>query len=401
MSESTSHNPPDTVGLTDGSSSAAVSPLHVPGTSQVSRTGYSALGTSTMLHTGKRKYEVFPGRNTFHCGGRIMMGRDKGMFFTTFGLFIFTGALFFAFDCVYLAKEVHWIIPIVGGVLYILSLSNLLWASFSDPGILPRATVDEAADIEKNLETPKPDNPTYRPPPRIKEVTVNGVHMTLKYCYTCRIFRPPRASHCSMCDNCVDNFDHHCPWVGNCVGKRNYRYFYLFLVCTCTLSIYVFACNVTTLVLAGTSKGSFVQGLSDWRRPFSIVEGLICFITIWSVLGLAGFHTYLIATSTTTNEDIKGTWSRKRSPENRNPFSYNSFCKNFCVALCGPVPESLLDRRGFVTEDYSVVTNTPVKSPQPYIPNSGLVQVENYQNETVEALAADGRRETAEESRQS
>ena len=48
-------------------------------------------------------------------------------------------------------------------------------------------------------------------------------------CVTCNIFRPPGASHCRICDNCVLGFDHHCYYISNCVGKRNHKFFYCFL----------------------------------------------------------------------------------------------------------------------------------------------------------------------------
>ena len=51
----------------------------------------------------------------------------------------------------------------------------------------------------------------------------------IKYCTTCEIYRPPRAVHCGICNCCIERLDHHCPWLGTCIGKRNYKYFIVFL----------------------------------------------------------------------------------------------------------------------------------------------------------------------------
>jgi len=58
-------------------------------------------------------------------------------------------------------------------------------------------------------------------------------------CGRCLLSKPARAHHCSVCRRCVLKMDHHCPWLNNCVGAGNYRYFYLFLIWSILLTMYV------------------------------------------------------------------------------------------------------------------------------------------------------------------
>lgn len=55
------------------------------------------------------------------------------------------------------------------------------------------------------------------------------IHVELRYCTACNIEQPLRSKHCRNCGRCVSTYDHHCPWLGNCIGERNRKYFYFYL----------------------------------------------------------------------------------------------------------------------------------------------------------------------------
>lgn len=95
----------------------------------------------------------------------------------------------------------------------------LFLTSARDPGIIPRNShpPEEEFRYDTSVDIGGRQTPSLQFP-RTKEVMVNGIPVKVKYCDTCMLYRPPRCSHCSICNNCVERFDHHCPWVGQCIG---------------------------------------------------------------------------------------------------------------------------------------------------------------------------------------
>lgn len=79
-------------------------------------------------------------------------------------------------------------------------------------------------------------------------------YLLARYCEKCVHIKPDRCHHCSVCGVCVTKMDHHCPWVNNCVGFKNYKFFILFLG-------YAF---IYCIFVAFTSLPYFIQ---FWKVP--------------------------------------------------------------------------------------------------------------------------------------
>lgn len=103
----------------------------------------------------------------------------------------------------------------------------------------------------------------------------------MKYCETCHMFRPRKAAHCNACNNCVAKFDHHCVWMGTCVGARNYGHF--MWLCVLCMGSAAFGVFIGALHLVMNSMKERAEGETMAQALFP-VSGIFALISI--LLGL-------------------------------------------------------------------------------------------------------------------
>ena len=75
----------------------------------------------------------------------------------------------------------------------------------------------------------------------------------VRICARCLKAKPDRTHHCSVCNKCILRMDHHCPWVANCIGFANYKYFLNMLLYTALSSLLIACTFWETAFAAATS----------------------------------------------------------------------------------------------------------------------------------------------------
>ena len=143
-------------------------------------------------------------------------------------------------------------------------------------------------------------------------------------------YKPERAHHCSVCRRCVYKMDHHCPWVNNCVGIGNQKFFvlfcfYVFLCCVHAGTLVVsriFSCELASFATCFDPSYDASVRLASGRMPPPAVGGLIAVIVLCVVIVMFGIFTlcmfcaqcYAIAVDKTQIEQWQGQrekWQQK------------------------------------------------------------------------------------------
>lgn len=146
---------------------------------------------------------------------------------------------------------------IIFNILSFLAISSHLRTMFSDPGAVPKGNATKEM---------------------IQQLGFKEGQVFFK-CPKCCSIKPERAHHCSVCQRCIRKMDHHCPWVNNCVGESNQKYFVLFTFYIALISIH--AMFLTVNQFAQCIKHEW-KACSTFSPPATVI--LLLFLTFEALL---------------------------------------------------------------------------------------------------------------------
>ncbi|KAJ9105361.1 hypothetical protein QFC21_001730 [Naganishia friedmannii] len=219
---------------------------------------------------------------------------------------------------------------VIFGYLLGVCFGAMMATAFRDPGELLKVinepkpitqSVKRAGILPRNLDITYPIAQTssgeYEPATR--QIRVRNGTISAKYCETCKLYRPPRSSHCRLV---------------------------LALIYTLVFSALHYS------VLCSREHISFGKALG--RVPEAAVSFILGVILLAPITALLGYHLRLMLINATTVEQIRASASKSfLSPTERpiNHFTYGSFIKNFGYMICRPQNPSWLDASGWDTQD--------------------------------------------------
>ncbi|KRX05905.1 Thioredoxin-like fold [Pseudocohnilembus persalinus] len=157
-----------------------------------------------------------------------------------------------------------------------------------------------------------------------------------RYCLICHIFKPERCHHCSACNRCVLNMDHHCPWITNCVGFNNRKFFILMLT-------YIMICDILAVFPMCYESYKIIEKIDQffhgddveiyWFSNLLIICGTLLALAAVFVIGnFYKFHLTLVFNNSSTIENLDRKRQGSKSTGNQTNYDmgyYYNFVQVF------------------------------------------------------------------------
>ena len=251
------------------------------------------------------------GNNIIWFNNKIVTGKKYYNMIITFVLVSIPIILHLITQIEILHKNIplYSITIIITILLYLIQIFLMIKGGCTDPGILPKQSQDFFYSPKKN---------------KINCI-LNGYLINCNFCYSCALYRPPRTSHCAICDNCVEKFDHHCKWLGTCIGKRNYKFFYLLLFCLNINSLF----QICFCIFILFSQIKYIKKNKNFSLLLVVILAIIILYDLLFTIIFIGklfiLHTSLLIKNSTYYEYAKKKFDQSYGI---NPFK-RYFCTNF------------------------------------------------------------------------
>ena len=249
--------------------------------------------------------ENWRGYNKLFCKRKIYAGSQ---YYYSFGTILYILVYGISFIIFVILEQESLSRKVVSLILYSIYLIIVIFfcliCAFTDPGVIPINSL--SANELKNANCCSNNRVCY----------INGIRHRIRFCYTCQIIRPIGSSHCKTCNICVEKFDHHCPWVGNCIGKNNYRYFFIFLILLNTFFIITLISSLCFIIFH--------------KKLISIYIVILSVLTMLFITTLFIYHIRFTCRNMSTYSNLK---MKDTFILFGNPFSRKSCKKNCYLAL--------------------------------------------------------------------